>query len=53
VQKESKLRRDGDLDKNSDQIKTVGSASQIYDRDELQGAKDELNYSPVTIPQSV
>jgi hypothetical protein len=29
------------------------SASQINDRDELRGAKEELNYSPITILQSV
>jgi hypothetical protein len=29
------------------------SASQINDRDELRGAKEELKYSLVTIPQLV
>jgi hypothetical protein len=32
-----------------DLIVTVGSASQINDRDELQGAKEELNSSNPTI----
>jgi hypothetical protein len=34
-------------------IVTVGSASQINDRDELRGAKEELNNSLVPIPQLV
>jgi hypothetical protein len=34
-------------------IMTVRSASQINDRDELWGEKEELNYSLVTIPQLV
>jgi hypothetical protein len=34
-------------------IVTVGSASQINGRDELRGAKGELNDSLVLIPQSV
>jgi hypothetical protein len=34
-------------------IVTVGSASQINDRDELRRAKEELNNSLVLIPQLV
>jgi hypothetical protein len=34
-------------------IVTIGSASQINGRDELRGAKEELNISLVPIPQLV
>jgi hypothetical protein len=50
--KDKNLIRDGVIKLRSNQDCRMHNF-QINGRDELWGAKEELNYSPVTIPQSI